>query len=59
MYDMRDEIIDRVEDCRNYRLLDEIADMLDCSTRHIVDEIEDCRDDDLLYRILRMLRNEG
>lgn len=56
---MKDEIIELVEETRNYRLLDEIADMLDCSPRHIVDEIEDCRDEHKLYTILRMLRNEG
>lgn len=56
---MKNEIIDRLEECRDYHTLNEIADILDCHYTMVVEAVEECRDDDKLERVLNILRYEG
>lgn len=54
---MKDEIIDRLEDCDDYRVLVEVANIMDCHYTMLIEEIEDCRNESKLEEVLQVLRN--
>lgn len=56
---MKEEIIERLENCPDYRVLVEVANVMDCHYTMVIEAVEDCRDDDKLERVLNILRYEG